>query len=390
MLKRLNFFVVFSIISCASPGKKELESQWGELKSVGPTSCSPWPLAEKELDVAQMVASSGESGGFIALTRLRNGSVLPMYASTSNDESVSHDDLMEFPIGRNAHVIGLGDWNSQPIAFIAQNKNDRAWIEVRGVRDNKLIARMGTPIAEEVMGGKIVPSSKGWWLQLNHSETDSSFLNVTPNNTSQWKFMLSQFKATTRSAAILSDEGDVSAHVVELLRDEEESKGHFKLTRLSLAGGAKEIGSVSVPTKGGLESWSATSIGGRVAIALVRGDSMVGQAVLVIATVSTSSQQPVLAWTREFSMQDVHLAEPVWVPNGSKALVGLMKWIDGEGALARLKVDASGAEPLPDVGAFDKGTVLVSGYLDAKERGLGAFRYRSNDLWKYKLCKLTL
>jgi hypothetical protein len=67
-----------------------------------------------------------------------------------------------------------------------------------------------------------------------------------------------------------------------------------------------------------------------------------------------------------------------------------MKWIDGEGTLSRFRVDAYKADTLGDVGVFEKGTVLISGYLNEKASGVGAFRFRDKDFWKYKLCKLSL
>ena len=89
-------------------------------------------------------------------------------------------------------------------------------------------------------------------------------------------------------------------------------------------------------------------------------------------------------------MFDTHLGEPVWLSNGSRAILGLIRWVDGESSLSRIKVDKEGAELLTDVGVFAKGSVLVAGYLKANENGLGAFRYRENDMWKYKICRLSL
>jgi hypothetical protein len=173
-------------------------------------------------------------------------------------------------------------------------------------------------------------------------------------------------------------------------RANDENTSQFKVTRLETAGRFKNLGQVSLPSKGGTESWSATAVGNRLLLAFVHGDSMIGQASLTVTALSVNEPELVAAWSKEFPLADVHLGEPVWITNGGKALVGLIKWIDGEGTLSRVKADAFGAEALPDIGVFEKGTVLVSGYLGAKERGLGAFRYRVNDLWKYKLCKLSL
>lgn len=390
MLKKIKLLAVFSFISCTTPETKRAESQWIDLDHVGSISCSAWPIKESELDISQMIPSNGSKGGFIATMRMRNGSVMPMYASTGNSEIVKTDDLQSFPIGRNAYVIASAEWNNDPIAFIIQNKNERAWLEIRAIRDNKLVARMPTPVAEEVYSGRIVPSAKGWWLQLSHSETDSSFVNVTPEKNADWQFTLSHFQSKTRFAAIVASGSSLTADVVEMSRANDENTSQFKVTRLETAGRFKNLGQVSLPSKGGTESWSATAVGNRLLLAFVHGDSMIGQASLTVTALSVNEPELVAAWSKEFPLADVHLGEPLWITNGGKALVGLVKWIDGEGTLSRVKADAFGAEALPDIGVFEKGTVLVSGYLGAKERGLGAFRYRVNDLWKYKLCKLSL
>jgi hypothetical protein len=124
-------------------------------------------------------------------------------------------------------------------------------------------------------------------------------------------------------------------------------------------------------------------------IASVRGDSMVGQGVLLVASLDPTSSPAQIIWQKEFPFADVHVGEPVWLSNGNQGFVTLMQWVDSEGVLSRVKVDGAGATQLPDVGVFERGAILASGYLGPKD-GVGAFRYREKDLWKYKLCKLSL
>ena len=390
ILRKIQILSVLAIFSCTTTEPMKIESNWGELSKAGKISCNQWPLKESEIDVSQMLASAGSDGGFIATMRLRNGSQLPVFAEGKTASDLDVEEFIALPIGSHAHVVGLAEWGKEPVAFIIQNRNDRAWLEIRAVRNNRLVSRMPTPIEGDVYSGKISPSAKGWWLQLNHGEADASFVNIVPDVSADWHFSLSPFKALTRFASIVSNGSDLHGHIVETVRGKDEHTSKFKITRLDASGKSKELGVITLPTKGGAESWSAAAIGNRVSLAVVRGDSMIGQASMIVATVAVTGGGLNVEWKQEFPFEDVHLGDPVWISDGTRALLGIMKWIDGEGELSRFRVDAYKADTLGDVGVFEKGTVLMAGYLSEKAGGMGAFRYRDKELWKYKICKLAL
>jgi hypothetical protein len=146
MLKKSQILAVTLIVSCTTPETKQRESNWGELGKAAEISCNHWPLRENELDVSQMLASSVAGGGFIATVRMRNGSRLPVFADGKKPVEIEMDELIALPVGRDANVIGLSEWDKEPVAFIVQNRNDRAWLEIRAVKNNKLVSRMPTPI----------------------------------------------------------------------------------------------------------------------------------------------------------------------------------------------------------------------------------------------------
>jgi hypothetical protein len=377
----------FWISACVTKDGQKIQSQWQELEKSGTLSCGEWPLRQSELDISDMTATGSGDGGFVATIRMRNGSALPVLAETRGRVTVDADQLLSFPIGRDAHVLAISSWANEPIAFVVQNKNERAWLEVRAMRDNRLVSRMAAPLGDEVHSGKLHPNKSGWWLQLNHSESQSSFIHVTPDKSSNWKFAMSSFQSSSKLAQMLAGPGAMDAYIVELPKGQDTEQGEFKLTILSPSGKFQGSGKVTLATKGGIESWSGVLLDQSVILSVVRGDSMVGQAsLMVVAAGSTGA----IHWKKEFAMPDVHLGEPVWLGDGTKALLGVMRWIDAEGSLGRIKVDRFGAEQLTDVGVFVKGSVLVTGYLNSDGQGLGGFRNRDNDLWKYKICKISL
>ena len=386
----LKFALISSVVACTTTESKKIDSEWSELNRVGAISCSTWPVRESEIDIASMSATGAGSGGFAATMRLRNGSTLPVFADTGGSDKVDVDQLTAFPIGRDAKVVAVSEWNKEPVAFVVQNKNERAWLEIRGIRDNRMISRMATPLQDEVSGGNLVPASSGWWLQLSHSESESSFVYVNPEKKGTWSFVQSNYLAHSRFASLASSGVTQNAYVVELPKGSNGDSGVFSITMVEPSGKFTARGQITLQTKGGLESWSASAVGDKIVIALVRGDSMIGQATLVVAATSIVGNSSDVVWKQEFSFADVHVGEPVWLSNGSKALLGLIKWIDAEGSLSRVRVDAKGAEALTDVGVFPKGTLMITGYLSRRDNGLGAFRYRDNELWKYKLCRLSL
>ena len=377
--------------SCTTGRSKDaLESEWSHLTAVTTLKCKPWPLKESELDVSYMAADATQNGGFVAGIRLRNGSRMPVFAKTEGSVNLSADDLIPLPIGYDAFVLAPLEVGSGALAFVIQNKKDRAWLEVRSIKDNQLAGRMATSLPMEAETGRLVSVSNGWWLQVNHSDEEASYVFVSVSPDAKWQFNISSFQSRSRYASLVGNQNGTSAYVIENARSSKDANvSNFSITSLDPSGSFKSTVKFSLPTKGGMESWSTTMLDKRLMIASVRGDSMVGQGVLLVASLDPASSPAQIIWQKEFPFADVHVGEPVWLSNGNQGFVTLMQWVDSEGVLSRVKVDGAGATQLPDVGVFERGAILASGYLGPKD-GVGAFRYREKDLWKYKLCKLSL
>jgi hypothetical protein len=382
--------VIFGMLSCTTPQQKRGVSQWAALDGAGAISCSPWPLQEAELDVASISATSAGKGGFVATMRLRNGSQLPVFAETNGNETVSKGSQKPFPIGRNAYVIAVSYWKKMPVAFVIQNKNERAWLEIRGIRDNRMISRMATPFSDEATSGSLILAKNGWWLQVNHNDSLSSFVYINPENAGDWKFIQSAFQSNSRFTTLAGNGKTMSSYVVERVKNVDENQSKFAITRLDETGKFSEVGKLSVATKGGVESWSAAKLGEVIVLSSVRGDSLVGQGVLDVVAANISEAGVSESWKKEFPYPDVHLGEPTWLSNGSTAFLGIMRWVDGEATMSRIKVDSTGATLIGDAGVFSKGTVLAAGYLNDSGKGLGAFRFREKELWKYNLCEISV
>jgi hypothetical protein len=337
-----------------------------------------------------MAPNATQTGGFVAGLRLRNGSRMPVFANTEGSVDLNADDLTPLPIGYDAFVLAPIEVGRDPLAFVIQNKKDRAWLEVRSVKDNQLVGRMATSLPMEADTGRVVSVGNGWWLQISHSDEEASYVFASVGSDAKWQFNISSFQTRSRYASLVGNQSGTSAYVIENLRSSKDANlSNFSITSLESSGSFKSAGKFSLPTKGGMESWSTTMLEKRLMIATVRGDSMVGQGVLIVASLEPSSSAAKIIWLKEFPFADVHLGEPVWLSNGNRGFLTLMQWVDSEGVLSRIKVDGTDATQLPDVGVFERGAILASGYLGPQD-GIGAFRYREKDLWKYKLCKLSL
>ncbi len=388
LILALTLVAFFSCTTGSSP--EAMESEWSHLTAVSTLKCKPWPLKESELDVSYMAANATQTGGFVAGIRLRNGSRMPVFAKTEGSVNLSVDDLTPLPIGYDAFVLAPVDMGKDALAFVIQNKKDRAWLEVRSVQDNQLVGRMATSLPMEAETGRVVAVSNGWWLQVSHSDEEASYVFASVSSDAKWQFNISSFQSRSRYASLVGDQSGTSAYVIENIRGSKDvNTSNFSITSLDPSGSFKATSKFSLSTKGGMESWSTTMLGNKLMMASVRGDSMVGQGVLIVASLEPSSSASRIVWQKEFPFADVHVGEPVWLSNGTSAFVNLMQWVDSEGVLSRVKVDGAGATQLPDAGVFERGAILAAGYLGPKD-GVGAFRYREKDLWKYKLCKLSL
>ena len=200
-----------------------------------------------------------------------------------------------------------------------------------------------------------------------------------------------RYVSESRGAQLVVDRERHNALIVEGAPASEEKAG-LKFQTLGNLGELIRTDIIDFEVKGGLESWAVTSGRGETLVALITGDSMIGQSILHIGSINLRQEVPTWGWRKELPLPDIHVSEPVWIETtGVSPVLTIMKWVDAEATLGLYRVAANTVKQYPDQGIHRKGSIVSTGFEDAHDIRLTAIlRHREGDIWKFELCKIKI
>ena len=275
---------------------------------------------------------------------------------------------------------------SLKVFFVVHNRAAQTALEVRSLADNRVLAKAPFVLSDDVTEASLTVDENIFWLTLHVSETDASYVKVTYNK-GTWSFLKARFQTDSRGAQLVMDRDSHSAYIIEGAPISDEKVG-IKVKSIGNNGEINRNDVVEFDVKGGLESWSATNGRGEVLVAMITGDSMVGQSTMHIAALNIKQEVPLWGWRKELLMPDIHVSEPVWIesPSGG-AMLTLMKWLDGEATIGLYRVASGVLKTFPDQGVHRKGSIVTSGFMElGQKRVTTIIRHREGELWKFELC----
>jgi hypothetical protein len=146
---------------------------------------------------------------------------------------------------------------------------------------------------------------------------------------------------------------------------------------------------LDVRAENGVESWAATQYGTGYNLAMVDGDSLIGQAELNVTAFDWIDEAASTKWTKGVPLKDVHVSDPVFLASAKGLQVLTLNWVDDESTIARYIV-AGGTLGKPVYsGIYPKGSRIVEAFAgdDASETYV-IMRHKDDTNWIVQLCRL--
>lgn len=386
----LPWILAFALSGCTLIHGRKTNSGWVVLEKAASTSCGVWPKQEQDLSVNDLTLVRGKQKAILSAGMKRDGSPNYYFLPWKDDVDVSANEMQPLKLGRNSVLLG-GTWlGGKPVVDVAYNTmgkdgNERASLEVRNVKDN-VVRFKSELIPSQLVNGSVVASGDVHWIVYKKEDSDYGVARVafakekgalTPVN-------LLTFKE--RPVLMAAPGGKGEALVVA---KEGEAAKPFQVRKITADGQPSNPVALDVPVRNGVESWTAVQYGTGYNLAMVDGDSLIGQADLTVAAFDWVDETAVTKWSKGVALKDVHVSDPVFLASAKGLQVLTLNWVDDESTIARYIV-AGGTIGKPVYsGIFPKGSRIVDAF-DGNDAGdtFVMMRHKDDTSWIFQLCKL--
>ncbi len=391
MLQNILLLLVISANSCANFSGQNRHSQWSELDDTRSVSCDSWPIAGTDLDTDDiLVLQTQDKIGLVGKTKQRDGSTqfqfYPFEGSTSLD--TSNRKSMSFGVGAIALGNDFGE-GGKSIAVVHNRGSKQATVKFHEINGN-VVSMESSNIGGEVYAGSMIARESGYWLLLNREGYQVAYVDAKPNKGILPVRHFPEIKVNTRPILVPHSEQN-SAFIIEHDRNFQRNNqaGQFSVRSLLPSGQVSQPIFLTALSQGAVETWTAAAYPGGMALAVVSGDSMIGQGTLNLSTQRITYGAGTSEWNKSISLRNLHVSAPVITSSRHGSWALLLKWIDGESTLAAYKFGRTGAESKQHFGVFPKGTSLVTAF-QAEESGelVAVVRNKVGYRWNYEICSL--
>lgn len=390
--------VLSSVLNCCTtptngtPGTTEkvagTDSHWDALKDAQKPECVDWPMAEKDLEVLDVLLSSGPASGRLGVVgqvKQRNASVQTVFMPLQKNGQLDVEQAIVLPFAQSSVPLSVLRTNAEPALLVGHVKSGRSTFDLRDARDNKVLTKASFYLDGEVTGAELSYWGRTYWVTLHFGDYDTQYIRLSSDK--GWKIEKGLFTSSSRRARVINHKADF------MLVDATATGSQLQITAKPIKGlglsGVIELPE-SLALSGALESVSIAGSATGIAMIAVAGDSMVGQGVLHIADFKLSEGTLAAGANKTVRMQDLHLGEPVSV-SGTNPIAAITKWLDSEASIAVVQLGAASAIA-KDIGPFQKGSVIVDlvAVDPPKSDQLTALiRSKQKDSWQFKVCLLN-
>lgn len=376
-----------SVAGCAGFGGPKTKSEWSVLAASEGAECAEWPMRDRDLQLNHVaLVQSGPSRGFVVSGQNRAAGAMHYYVPFDGDVELDTDSFVTMDLGRAAILLGGTTVGGQDLAFVGRAASGKSTLEVRSVVDN--VVRYKGPLADvEIEEGSVTAVDGGAWINMRTEDGTHRLAYVD---------LVSVGKIESRPVA-----GAIGGESLRVVPRPGKSDGvlavwkqgetgqPFKAIWVAKDGKAGSPVALDFAVASQAESWAAVGYGGSYYLAVVDGDSLVGQSDLKIAQVNWSDGSAQVRWTKASPLTDEHVTEPIFAvtDRGLEAMV--LKWIDEESTIARYMV-AGGTVGKPRYsGIFPKGSRIMEAYSEADGDDLFVVtRNRGEVGWVFRICEM--
>lgn len=381
-----------AVCGCTFLNGKKTNSSWVVLEKAEDAACSAWPKQEQDLSVNELMLARGRVKAILSSGMKRDGSPNFYYALWKDETEFETAQLHELKLGRNSVLLGGALLSGKPVVDVVYNVQDKngnakATLEVRNVKDN-LVRFKGALFSEAVVSGSVLAAGDVHWIVFKRDDGDYGVarLAFVKDKGTLMPIAGLTYKDLPVLMAAPGDKGE--ALVVAKEGDAKDDKP-LKVRKLGSDGQAGNPLAVDMTIENGIESWTAAPYGTGYNLAIVDGDSLIGQAELKVAAFDWVDESVVTKWTKGIALRDVHVSDPVFLASAKGLQVLTLNWVDDESTIARYIV-AGGTVGKPVYsGIFPKGSRIVDAFggNDADET-FAIMRHKDDTSWIFQLCRL--
>lgn len=371
--------------SCTTSGSHEATSGWSALMRADKVECSTWPLRDKDLQIDDLSWLGGQKPGFLLSGLRRDASPLHYFAPFDGDETVDPSTFVPLNLGAHAILLGGGSIGNQAVILVAHNNAGKSTFDIRSLPNN-VVKYKGDIGSYQVVEGSVAHAKGGLWLSL---KSEDNIYHLVHINTQQ----PAKLSSKALPAPTFSDQpkllGSATGGGATVLWKEGDSGKPLRLQELTADGGAEPPVTLDLQVSSQLESWSATAHAGAIYLALLDGDTMVGQAEVKVAAVYHGKTGTSVKWNKAVPLRDTHAQEPTLVATRDGLEVLVLNWIDEESTIARYKVAGASLGKPTYSGVFQKGARILDAFAgpDLKDAFV-LTRNRGDKRSAYQLCKI--
>jgi LytS/YehU family sensor histidine kinase len=118
---------------CLTSKQSTPTNEWVVLNSAKEIKCEVWPMAEKDLEVTNIIPVTGKGGniGAIGVIRQRNSSIQNVFIPLNSSFELDTDLAMVIPIAQSSNVLGAWHTDAGPIALVSNKLGERSTFELR-------------------------------------------------------------------------------------------------------------------------------------------------------------------------------------------------------------------------------------------------------------------
>ena len=383
MLKKILVIAALNLLlfGCTL-GKSNTKSDWIVLENADSVACSAWPKREKDLDISEITFQPSASSFLVKGTN-RNTSRYTYDLKFDDDEDVDPQDRANFEIGRSAQVAGLVKMGGANHFVVFEDRQGKTQVEFRNTGTNvvelsfAMNEKQLTPIG-------LYPSNFGVWISYKNTEQVVRFVFVDHRAGKNAKPVFAALNfSDTPKVNVSETDGTI---ILTTVADRQKTK--FSVVTVDVTGKASEAMPVTTKVTYQIESYATYFNNGSFYLAYVDGDSLVGESSLKLVKAGIEGGSVSAKWTRQSSLRNVHVNEPVFVYSKKGLELLVLKWVDEESTIARYMVTADGLGKPTYAGVFKRGSRIMDAFSVDAGRAFAVTRSKGSDNWEFLVCRL--
>ena len=382
MKLKMMSILMASVYGCQTAAANRTKSNWDTLSHADKVDCHSWPLRPQDLQLDDILLLQGTKPAAIVSGLNRSGTPIYYYSDLSNSKP-DPEEFSALNFGHDAVILGGAQVDGEFVAVIAHSSDSQSQLEIRRVPQNTILltANLGKFYAAE---GQVFPTQSGFWLSIRSD--DHKYFLIFIGKGMDGKFFKRDINLTPLLSSPLLFPDAKNRNALMVWR--EATSPHTLNSQLIAEDGTSTKSTPIVLPINQVESWNAYRTNQDLFLAIIDGDTVIGQAELKLAKLSSIVSAPQLQWTHTQTLNDLHTTEPLFL-DGLKGLeVLVLNWIDEESTIARYSVGQNTLSSPRYSGVFQKGTRILGTQSSTTDGTTLITRVRDGIHWAFKLCWL--